>query len=64
MFYKHHSSLKNCRGGGFHPPCKKELGGFYPSCKKHEGDYIHVYKNDQGGFYPGGILPYTRITII
>ena len=44
--------------GGFHPPCKKGQGGFYPSCKKTWGDYIHLYKNDQGGFYPGGFCPY------
>ena len=40
--------------------CKKGkgLGGFYPSCKKHGGDYIHLYKNDQWGFFPGGFCPY------
>ena len=31
------------------------VGGFYPrSLQKTWGDYIHLYKKDQGGFFPGG----------
>ena len=41
----------------FCPPCKKEQGGgLYPRCKKHGRDYVHLYKNEQKGFCPGGIL--------
>ena len=31
-----------------------------PSCKIHGGggDYVHVYKNEQGGFCPRGYCPY------
>ena len=28
--------------------------------QKHGRDYIHLYKNEQKGFCPGGILSYTR----
>ena len=31
-------------------------GGLCPSCKIHGGDFVHVYKNEQGGFCPGGIM--------
>ena len=30
------------------------------------GDFVHVYKNEQGGFCPGGLCPYpvkTSLTI-
>ena len=29
-------------------------GGLCPSCKIHGGDFVHVYKNEQGRFCPGG----------
>ena len=47
-------------GGGLCPSCKIQRGGLCPSCKIHGGDFVHVYKNEQGGFCPGGILSYTR----
>ena len=46
-------------GGGLCPSCKIHRGGLCPSCKIHGGDFVHVYKNEQGGFCPGGILSYT-----
>ena len=27
-----------------------------PRCKKHGRDYVYLYKNEQKGFRPGGIL--------
>ena len=45
--------------GGLCPSCKIQRGGLCPSCKIHGGDFVHVYKNEQGGFCPGGILSYT-----
>ena len=44
--------------GGLCPNCKIQRGGLCPSCKIHEGDFVHVYKNEQGGFCPGGLCPY------
>ena len=32
--------------------------------KKHGRDYVHLYKNEQKGLCPGGILSYTRSTVI
>ena len=43
--------------GGLCPSCKMQRGGLCPSCKIHGGDFVHVYKNDQGGFCPGGFCP-------
>ena len=45
--------------GGLCPSCKIQRGGgggggLCPSCKIHGGDYVHVYKNGQGGFVRGG----------
>ena len=54
---KHHSQGEP---GGLCPSCKIQQGGLCPSCKIHGGDFVHVYKNEQGGFCPGGILSYTR----
>ena len=51
-------------GGGLCPSCKIQRGGLCPSCKIHGGDFVHVYKNEQGGFCPGGILSYTHIWAI
>ena len=51
----------NIRGGGLCPSCKIQRGGLCPSCKIYGGDFVHVYKNEQGGFCPGGILSYTHI---
>ena len=34
-------------------------GGLCPSCKIHGWDFVHVYKNEQGGVLSGGILSYT-----
>ena len=31
-------------------------GDFILVAKNMGGDYIHLCKNDQGGFFPGGIL--------
>ena len=42
--------------GGLCPNCKILRGGLCPSCKIHGGDFVHVYKNEQGGFCPGGIM--------
>ena len=42
--------------GGLCPSCKIQRGGLCPSCKILEGDFVHVYKNEQGGFCPGGIM--------
>ena len=39
-------------------------GGLYPRCKKHGGDYVHLYKNEQKGFRPGGILSVYRLNQI
>ena len=47
-------------GGGLCPSCKIQRGGLCPSCKIHGGDFVHVYKNEQGGVCLGGILSYTR----
>ena len=47
---------------GFCPPCKNEWEGLYPRCKKHGRDYVHLYKNEQKGLCPGGILSYTQST--
>ena len=52
-------SWKNLRKG-FCQPCKNEREGLYPRCKKHGRDYDHLYKNEQKGLCPGGILSYTR----
>ena len=30
------------------------VGGILSLLQKTWGDYIHLYKNDQGGFFPGG----------
>ena len=42
--------------GGLCPSCKIQRGGLCPSCKIHGGDFVHVYKNEQGGFCLGGIM--------
>ena len=42
--------------GGLCPSCKIQREGICPSCKIHGGDFVHVYKNEQGGFCPGGIM--------
>ena len=57
--------------GGLCPTCKIQRGGLCPSCKIHRGggglcpsykihggDFVHVYKNEQGGFVRGGLCPY------
>ena len=57
----------NIRGGGLCPSCKIQRGGLCPSCKIQQGglcpsykiyggDFVHVYKNEQGGggFVRGG----------
>ena len=55
----------NIRGGGLCPSCKIQQvglcpsckiqrGGLCPSCKIHGGDFVTIYKNEQGGFCPGG----------
>ena len=41
--------------------CNIKGGGLCPSCKIHGGDFVPVYKNEQGGFCPGGILSYTLV---
>ena len=46
--------------GGICPSCKIHRGGLCPSCKIHGGDFVHVYKNEQGGFVRGGLCPYPR----
>ena len=46
-------------GMGLCPSCKIHRGGgggLCPSCKIHGGDFVHVHKNEQGGFCPGGIM--------
>ena len=51
-------------GGGLCPSCKIQRGGgggFCPSLKFGWGDYVHVYKNKQGGFCLGGILSVSLI---
>ena len=50
--------------GGLCPSCKIQRGGLCPSCKIHGGDFVHVYKNEQGGFCPGGILSYTHVSYL
>ena len=45
---------KKKHSGGLYPPCEKGQGDFILVTKKHGWDYIHLYKNDQGGFFPGG----------
>ena len=47
--------------GGLCPSCKIQRGGLCPSCKIHGGDFVHVYKNEQGGFCLGG--DYVRIPL-
>ena len=43
--------------GGLCPSCKIQRGGLCPSCKFHGGDFVHVYKNEQGGgVCPEGIM--------
>ena len=49
-------------GGGLCPSCKIQRGGLCPSCKIHGGDFVHVYKNEQGGFCPGGFCPTLALT--
>ena len=49
--------------GGLCPSCKIQRGGLCPSCKIHGGDFVHVYKNEQEGFCPGGILSYTLFQV-
>ena len=51
----------NIRGGGLCPSCKIQQGGLCPSCKIHGGDYVHIYKNEQGGFCPGGIMSVSHL---
>ena len=51
-------------GGGLCPNCKIQRGGLCPSCKIHGGDFVHVYKNEQGGFCPGGIMSVSHCGII
>ena len=46
--------------GGLCPSCKIQRGGLCPSCKIHGGDFVHVYKNEQGGFCLGGIMSVSR----
>ena len=47
--------------GGLCPSCKIQRGGgLCPSCKIHGGDFVHVYKNEQWGFCPGGIMSVSR----
>ena len=43
-------------GGGLCPSCKIQRGGLCPSCKIHGGDFVHVYKNEQGGFVRGDFV--------
>ena len=40
-------------------------GELCPSCKIHRGggDYVHVYKNEQGRFCPGGIMSVSRTVL-
>ena len=58
----------NIRGSGggvdYVLDVKFSRGGLCPSCKIERGDYVHVYKNEQGGFVRGGgggILSYTQL---
>ena len=44
--------------GGYVLVVKFTGGGLCPSCKIHGGDFVHVYKNEQGGFVRGGLCPY------
>ena len=62
VIYKGGGLCPSCKiqWGGLCPSCKIQRGGLCPSCKIHGGDFVHVYKNEQGGFCPGGILSYTR----
>ena len=50
--------------GGLCPSCKIQWGGLCPSCKIHGGDFVHVYKNEQGGFCPGGIMSVSRLNVV
>ena len=50
--------------GGLRPSCKIQRGGLCPSCKIHGGDFVHVYKNEQGGFCPGGIMSVSLVLIV
>ena len=45
-------------GGDYVLVVKFSGGGLCPSCKIHGGDFVHVYKNEQGGFVRGGLCPY------
>ena len=47
-------------GGGLCPRCKIQWGGLCPRCKIHGGDFVHVNKNEQGGFCPGGIMSVSK----
>ena len=44
--------------GGLCPHCKIHMGegGLCRSCKLQGENYVHLYKNEQGWFCPGGIL--------
>ena len=44
--------------GGLCPSCKIQRGGLCPSCKIYGGDFVHVYKNEQGGFVRGDYVRY------
>ena len=35
-------------------------GVIISTLQKHGRDYVHLYKNEQNGLCPGGILSYTR----
>ena len=43
--------------GGLCPRRKIQWGGLCPSCQIHGGDFVHIYKNEQGGFVRGGFCP-------
>ena len=54
-------------GGGLCPSCKFKWGGLCPSFKIHGGDFVHVYKNEQGGGLSGGgdfvCIPFTMYLV-
>ena len=47
--------VKFSGGGGLCPSCKIHRGGGdYVLVVKFMGDFVHIYKNEQGGFSSGG----------
>ena len=49
-------------GGDYVHVVKFIWGGDYVHFANFKGDYVHLYKNEQGGGVVRGILPYTLLS--